>query len=58
MKKSFKVSVDLPEGCTIKMMEEYIRGAVKADCGMLPITEPLHHLNRDSVKVYPLQVNK
>lgn len=48
----FVVEVELPEATCTEDVKEYIELAVKTECGCLnPETDPMFHLNRDSVKV-------
>lgn len=50
-KRKFTVEVEIPEGCTVTEMKEYIRLAVRCWAGGMDPEDPIYDLDKDSVKV-------
>ena len=53
-KTRFLVTLDLPPKVTLKQMAAYIANEVKCGVGQMMPDEPLWNLDRDSVKVTPI----
>ena len=54
-RKSFKVTLDVPEGVSIAEMRDYIETAVRTWCGGGCPDDPIFQLDGDSVKVTQLR---
>lgn len=54
-RRSFRVTVTIPDGVSVAEMRAYIREAVQTWCGSFdPENDPLFDLDYDSVKVVAL----
>lgn len=54
MKKSFRVTLNVPEGATVTDIKNHIRDAVSTVGGLHP-DDPLFGLDRESVKVVSIE---
>lgn len=50
-KRSFIVTLDVPEGVTLGTIEEFLLGAVMSEVGIYPPESLISLINRDSIKV-------
>ena len=55
MKKSFKVTLDIPEGVNTMEMCEYIVRSVRLMRGSYSRNDPIFELDRDTVKCIPIK---
>ena len=55
MKKSFKVTLDMPEGVSIMEICGYIVGSIRLMRGSYSKDDPIFELDRDTVKCTPIK---
>src|SRR5687768_7752390 len=51
MRREFTVSVEIPKGCSVGHVADYIRQAVRCWCGSKDPEDPIFDLNRKSIRV-------
>jgi hypothetical protein len=51
MKKNYLIKLTVPDNATASDVIDYLKTAIKSDCGCRSPEDPMFHLNRESVTI-------